>query len=68
MLWSFQYATYMARLHRREGDARPWQEVKRLTAWANLWYGCSGSTFMRAYLDTAGAGAFLPPAREDLLA
>jgi maltose alpha-D-glucosyltransferase/alpha-amylase len=67
MLWSFQSATYMARLHGREGDASAWQEVKRLTSWANLWYGCSGSAFMRAYLDTAGAGAFLPSARADLL-
>jgi hypothetical protein len=57
----------MARLHSREGDARPWQEVKHLTAWANLWYGCSGSAFMRAYLETAGAGGFLPHTRDDLL-
>jgi maltose alpha-D-glucosyltransferase/alpha-amylase len=67
MLWSFQYATYMARLHGREGDARAWEEVKHLTAWANLWYGCSGSAFLRAYLETAGAGAFLPHTRADLL-
>jgi maltose alpha-D-glucosyltransferase/alpha-amylase len=67
MLWSFQYATYMARLHGREGEARTWQEVKRLATWANLWYGWSGSAFVRAYLATAGAGAFLPPTQEDLL-
>jgi maltose alpha-D-glucosyltransferase/alpha-amylase len=67
MLWSFQYATYMARIHGREGDASAWQEVKRLAAWANLWYGWSGSAFVRAYLATAGDAAFLPHAREDLL-
>jgi maltose alpha-D-glucosyltransferase/alpha-amylase len=67
MLWSLQSATYMARLHGRECDARAWQEVKRLTAWAHLWYGWIGSAFLRAYLETAGAGAFLPPTRADLL-
>jgi maltose alpha-D-glucosyltransferase/alpha-amylase len=67
MLWSFQYATYIARLHGREGDASAWQEVKRLTARANLWYGWIGSAFVRTYLSTAGTGAFLPPTREDLL-
>jgi maltose alpha-D-glucosyltransferase / alpha-amylase len=67
MLWSFQYATYMARIHGREGEASAWQEVKRLAAWANLWYGWSGSAFVRAYLATAGAGAFLPHTRDDLL-
>jgi maltose alpha-D-glucosyltransferase / alpha-amylase len=67
MLWSFQYATYMARIHGREGKASAWQEVKRLAAWANLRYGWSGSAFVRSYLATAGAGAFLPSIREDLL-
>ena len=67
MLWSFQYATYMARIHSREGDPSAWQEVKRLATWANLWYGWSGSAFVRAYLATAGTGAFLPHTREDLL-
>ena len=67
MLWSFQYATYMARIHGREGEASAWQEVKHLAAWANLWYGWSGSALVHAYLTTAGAGAFLPHIREDLL-
>ena len=67
MLWSFQYATYMACIHGREDEASAWQEVKRLAAWANLWYGWHGSAFVRAYLATAGTGAFLPHTREDLL-
>jgi trehalose synthase len=67
MLWSFQYATYMARIHGREGDASAWQEVKRLAAWAKLWYGWSGSAFVRAYLAPAGTGAFLPPTQEAFL-
>jgi|RhiMethySRZTD1v2_1073278.scaffolds.fasta_scaffold660965_2 hypothetical protein len=67
MLWSLQYATYMVRIHGREGDTRAWQEVKHLAAWANLWYGWSGSAFVRAYLATANAGAFLPHIREDFL-
>jgi hypothetical protein len=62
-----QYATYIARIPSREGDASVWQEVRRLAAWANLWYGWSGSAFVRAYLATADAGAFLPHTREDLL-
>ena len=57
----------MSRIHGREGKASAWQEVKRLAAWANLWYGWSGSAFVRAYLATAGAGGFLPPTQEDLL-
>jgi hypothetical protein len=57
----------MARIHGREGEVSAWQEVKRLAAWAHLWYGWSGSAFVRAYLATAGAGAFLPHIREDLL-
>jgi maltose alpha-D-glucosyltransferase / alpha-amylase len=67
MLWSFQYATYMARLSSAEGNASPWQEVKRLEAWARLWYGWSGSAFLHAYLATAATGAFLPHTREALL-
>ena len=67
MLWSFQYATYTARLHAREGEASAWREVKRLTAWAHLWYGWSGSAFVRAYLATAGTEVFLPSTQEDLV-
>jgi maltose alpha-D-glucosyltransferase/alpha-amylase len=67
MLWSFQYATYIARLDGSEGTASAWSEVKRHAAWAQLWYGCTGSAFVRAYLATASAGAFLPQRHEALL-
>jgi maltose alpha-D-glucosyltransferase / alpha-amylase len=67
MLWSFQEATLRARLYGSEEDARAWREAKRLAAWAHLWYGCTGSAFLRAYLATTGAGAFLPQAHDELL-
>jgi maltose alpha-D-glucosyltransferase/alpha-amylase len=67
MLWSFQEATIRARLQGSEGDARAEGEGKHLAAWAHLWYGCTGSAFLRAYLATASTGTFLPQRREELL-
>src|SRR5215467_5528325 len=53
----------------RNSTRCPWPMplAPRPAAWANLWYGWSGSAFVRAYLATAGDAAFLPHAREDLL-
>jgi maltose alpha-D-glucosyltransferase/alpha-amylase len=67
MLWSLQEASILARLHGSADDARAWEKVTRLAAWAHLWYGYTGSAFLRAYLATASAGAFLPPQRDELL-
>jgi maltose alpha-D-glucosyltransferase/alpha-amylase len=67
MLWSFQEATARARFHGSAGDARAWGEAKRLAAWAQLWYGCTGHAFLRTYLATASPGTFLPQTHEDLL-
>jgi maltose alpha-D-glucosyltransferase/alpha-amylase len=67
MLWLFQEATLRARLYGSEDDARAWREAKRLAAWAQLWYGCTGSAFLRAYLATARTGTFLPQAHAELL-
>jgi maltose alpha-D-glucosyltransferase/alpha-amylase len=65
MLWSFQEAT--ARLLGSAEDARAWGEGQRLASWAQLWYGCTGSAFLRAYLATASTGTFLPQRRAELL-
>ena len=56
----------MARLNSVADAGSAWPEVKRLEAWAYLWYEWSGSAFLHAYLTTAAAGTFLPPTREEV--
>jgi maltose alpha-D-glucosyltransferase/alpha-amylase len=61
MLRSFQYVAYVA-LHR--GEIRR-EDVPALEPWMRRWIVWTSVLFVRAYLDVAGAAAFLPTTREE---
>jgi maltose alpha-D-glucosyltransferase/alpha-amylase len=48
-----------------KGEARA-AEAVALEPWAEYWFAWVSSAFLRAYLKTAGAAAFLPQGREEL--
>ncbi len=60
MIRSFNYAA-MTALH--QGTARP-EDVPRLRPWARSWYRWVSAAFLRAYLDTAQDGRWIPQRRE----
>jgi maltose alpha-D-glucosyltransferase/alpha-amylase len=64
MLRSFHYAAYTALLGQR-ANVRP-EDYSTLAPWAEFWYEWVGATFLRAYLEVAREGHFLPPNPEHL--
>jgi maltose alpha-D-glucosyltransferase/alpha-amylase len=64
MLRSFHYAAYAALLG-QGASVRP-EDYPTLAPWAQFWYGWVGGTFLRAYLDMARHGYFLPTEPEHL--
>lgn len=58
MLRSFHYASHFP-LQSASPAVRP-EDEEQLNQWAHLWYLCSGTAFLKAYLDISSAGAFLP--------
>ncbi|MFW5876280.1 MAG: maltose alpha-D-glucosyltransferase [Myxococcota bacterium] len=56
MLRSFHYATVAALRH---GRLRP-EDAHVLEPWAEMWNAWVSATFLRAYVDTARGGGFLP--------
>ena len=66
MLRSFQYAADAALLARDAGSpVRPEDQVK-LEAWARFWQNWVSAAYLKAYLEEASQGAFLPKKKEDL--
>ena len=57
MLRSFSYAAYAALLAH---TARRLEEYDRLAPWAAFWEKWTSAAFLRAYMDTARGGSFLP--------
>lgn len=66
MLRSYHYATWVARKQAQERGLVREDAEPLLEAWAGLWRRVVGARFLRAYLETAPEGDFLPPHRADL--
>jgi maltose alpha-D-glucosyltransferase/alpha-amylase len=64
MLRSFHYAAYAALLGQVAG-VRP-EDFATLEPWARFWHTWVSVTFLRSYLVTATADAFLPQTSEEL--
>ena len=65
MLRSFNYAAYTV-CHESGAMLEGGPHGERVEAWVEFWYRCVSATFLRAYLDTADGGAFLPASEADL--
>ncbi|MEW5803115.1 MAG: maltose alpha-D-glucosyltransferase [bacterium] len=63
MLRSLHYAAYTALL--KKTLIRPEDRV-HLEPWADLWYKCTGSAFLKSYLKTVKDAPFIPKEKEDL--
>jgi maltose alpha-D-glucosyltransferase/alpha-amylase len=68
MLRSFHYAAYTALLGEVDGGAVRPEDLAALEPWARLWHQWVASTFLRAYLEVADRGPFLPRSREETAA
>ena len=66
MLRSFQYAADAALLARDAGTPVRPEDQARLETWAAAWHTWVSTVFLRAYLEEAAEGRFLPEKREDL--
>jgi len=65
MLRSFHYAAYTSLLgHLGSAMVRP-EDLAALEPWARVWNVWIGSAFLKAYLEHAMPGGFLPSNRED---
>ncbi len=62
MLRSFHYAAYATFF--LKAVTQP-EDVARLMPWADFWACAVGNAFLRAYVETAGAAAFVPKARDE---
>lgn len=66
MLRSFHYAAYTALFNQMAAGMFRRDELPALEPWARLWHQWVSSAFLRAYLEVANQGAFLPRKREEL--
>ncbi len=68
MLRSFHYAAYTVLFdHVDKGILHsPPEGLTSLEQWARVWYSAVAATFVKAYLETAAPGAFVPRNRADL--
>jgi maltose alpha-D-glucosyltransferase/alpha-amylase len=64
MLRSFSYAAYTVAGELQSNGASP-DRCARLEHWAELWQRWVGAAFLRSYLETVGAGAFIPASPEE---
>jgi maltose alpha-D-glucosyltransferase/alpha-amylase len=67
MLRSFHYAAYagLFAFQERRGIVRP-DELAMLDGWARVWHLWVCVVFLKAYLEVASQGSFLPQTREEL--
>jgi maltose alpha-D-glucosyltransferase/alpha-amylase len=66
MLRSFNYAAYTAWSDPSVGAVQRAADQRRLEPAAGLWYRWVATTFLKAYVATAGDAPFLPPTLEEL--
>lgn len=66
MLRSFRYAAQISLLEQSGNTVVRPEDMVALKAWANFWQGWVSVSFLKAYLETATQGTFLPTVREEL--
>ncbi len=66
MLRSFHYAASAALLDQVPGLVVTPEETSTVESWAEFWYAWVSVAFLRAYVDTARPGGFLPGSQEEL--
>jgi len=66
MLRSFHYAPYAVLLGQAPGATSDEDQFATLEPWARHWHRWVGTAFLRSYLATTGAAAFLPQSRAEL--
>ncbi|MBI4565882.1 MAG: maltose alpha-D-glucosyltransferase [Planctomycetes bacterium] len=66
MLRSFQYAAASALMKETASGEIPPERLPAMEAWGRYWQRWISSAFLKAYLEVAAKGSFLPKAREEL--
>jgi maltose alpha-D-glucosyltransferase / alpha-amylase len=66
MIRSFDYAVHQGLLNHAASRGLRGPELRDREPWARLWYRETATTFLRAYLETAGQQPFLPRTRAEL--
>ena len=66
MLRSFHYADYSALFSLKERGLLCIEDLPPMEAWARFWHFWVCVIFLKAYLDVAGQGTFLPAIKEEL--
>jgi maltose alpha-D-glucosyltransferase/alpha-amylase len=66
MLRSFHYVGYAALLTQQERGLITSSAAPGLAPWIRFWHDWACAAFLRSYLDTAGAGCFLPSSEDEL--
>lgn len=65
MVRSFHYAAFSHLLNAGNDSQPESPDSQKSFQWAQAWYAAVASRFLKAYFETAQAGAFLPPSREE---
>jgi maltose alpha-D-glucosyltransferase/alpha-amylase len=66
MLQSFNYAVTVALRNEVEsGMIRP-ESLNEMEQWAQFWFACVSTAFLKSYLETAKNAAFLPQSHQEL--
>jgi maltose alpha-D-glucosyltransferase / alpha-amylase len=65
MLRSFHYATYATLYKQMDQGIITADHFGQIEPWAHLWYSWVSAIFLKAYLEEAAAGSFLPENREE---
>jgi len=66
MLRSLHYAAHSALLKQVDRGVVHREDLSRLEAWADLWYGWVAAALVRSYLRVASRGSSLPKSKEEL--
>jgi maltose alpha-D-glucosyltransferase/alpha-amylase len=66
MLRSFHYADYSALFSLKERGLLCIEDFSSMEVWARFWHFWVCAVFLKAYLDVAGQGNFLPAIKEEL--
>ncbi|MGM0381968.1 MAG: maltose alpha-D-glucosyltransferase [Thermodesulfobacteriota bacterium] len=66
MLRSFHYAAYAKLFAQQEGGLIRSEDFSYLESWVEFWHSWVSALFLKAYLEVAAWGGFLPRTREEL--
>jgi maltose alpha-D-glucosyltransferase/alpha-amylase len=66
MLQSFNAAAYSALLAQLKTGVIRDEDIPNFEGWARYWIRCVSALYLKAYLDTATTGTFLPTSKADL--